>query len=246
LIRISVVSYLNSKPFIYGLNNFKFSEAIEISQDIPSVCADKLITGKADIGLVPVAALPFIENYEIISDYCIGSNGAVNSVLLLSDVPIEDIKTVLLDYQSRTSVMLTRILFRDSWKRNPEFVSAEEGYENQIGNTTAGVVIGDRALMLRSKFKFVYDLSIEWKKMTSLPFVFAVWAGTKIFSEKFIGEFNEALKNGLNKIDEISATEKSFLKPEEIKSYLKKNIDFHFSSEKKEALKMFLQLMSQM
>jgi chorismate dehydratase len=244
LIRISVVSYLNSRPFIYGLRDFKFSNEIEITEDIPSVCADKLITGKADIGLVPVAALPFIKNYRIISDYCIGADGEVKSVLLLSDVPVEQIKTVCLDYQSRTSVMLARILFSEHWKTHPEFINAKEGYEKNIRNTTAGIVIGDRALVLRNKFKFAYDLSAEWKKMTSLPFVFAVWACISELSKTFINEFNSALDSGLKRIDEISEKEDSLvLNIHEIKSYLKENINYNFNDAKKLALHKFLQLM---
>ena len=110
--RISIVNYLNSKPFIYGLKDFQFSEATSIEEDIPSVCADKLINGKADIGLVPVAALPLIPLHTIISDYCLGADGKVGSVLLLSEVPLNEVEYVLLDYQSRTSVMLCRILYK--------------------------------------------------------------------------------------------------------------------------------------
>lgn len=241
MVRISIVSYLNSRPFVYGLKNFSFSEDVEISEDIPSVCADKLIDGRADIGLVPVAALPLIPNSQIISDYCIGANGEVRSVLLLSDVPIEKIKTVLLDYQSRTSIMLTRILFKEHWKFSPEFISAKVGYEKDITGSTAGVVIGDRAMEMRSGFKYVYDLSAEWEKMTSLPFVFACWVSSKNLSDKFIGEFNSALSNGLNKIDVIAEKEKSsHLTVVEIKNYLNECIDYSLDGKKREAMELFL------
>ncbi len=241
MIRISVVSYLNSRPFVYGLKNFRFTEEIEITEDIPSLCADKLINGNADIGLVPVAALLKLPHHEIISEYCIGSEGDVKSVLLLSNVPLNEIKKVLLDYQSRTSILLTKILFREFWNHNPEFEDAKTGFENSISGTTAGVVIGDRALEIKDKFSYVYDLSAEWKKMTSLPFVFACWVSTKKLSENFIREFNSALSNGLSEINQVAENEKSsFLSSNEIKNYLKNNINYNFDTGKKEALKRFL------
>jgi chorismate dehydratase len=242
-ILISVVSYLNSRPFIFGLRNYLFSEQVQLQEDIPSVCADKLINGNADIGLVPVAVLPLIPNHKIISDYCIGSNGEVKSVLLLSDVPIDRIKTVLLDYQSRTSVRLTELLFREHWKLFPDFTNAEINYEENIKDNIAGVVIGDRALILRNKFKYAYDLSEEWKKMTGLPFVFACWISTRDLSEEFIVQFNAALSSGLKQIDKIVDEESDdFLSKEKIAEYLEKNIDYDFDNEKKRALRLFLEL----
>ena len=151
IVRISVVSYLNSKPFIYGLRNAQFNFAVEINEDIPSVCAEKLLNGKVDIGLVPVIILPLLNNPTIISEYCIGADGKVGSVLLLSEVPLSEIKTVLLDYQSKTSVMLTRVLANNYWKINPEWKETGSDYINKIKGDTAGVVIGDRALALKNK-----------------------------------------------------------------------------------------------
>ena len=243
MLKISVVSYLNSKPFIYGFNKTNFNSKAAIELDIPSVCADKLLTGKVDIGLVPVAILPKLKDYFIISDYCIGANGPVDSVLLLSNVPLNEIKSILLDYQSRTSVMLTKVLAKNFWKIAPEFLNSEEGYENLINGNTAGVVIGDRALVLKDKFKFCYDLSGEWKKFTGLPFVFATWTARVQPDDNFISEYNAAISIGMKMIAEISKAESNDLISEElIYSYLTKSIDFNFDDKKKEALKLFLQL----
>lgn len=242
-IRISVVSYLNSRPFIYGLRNTVFNFETDIQEDIPSVCADKLINGEADIGLVPIAVLPLIKEYSIISDYCIGADGEVSSVLLLSEVPLNEIDNILLDYQSRTSILLTRILAKKLWKINPQWKNTNASYENQIKGSTAGVVIGDRALKLKSNYKFVYDLSAEWKKLTSLPFVFACWVCTKKIDDLFIADFNKALAYGIQNIDRVVEDEKSFhLSKEELKNYLTKNIDYNFDEKKKEAMNLFLGL----
>ena len=243
ILRVSVVSYLNSKPFIYGIRKSSFEYEIEISEDTPSDCAEKLINGKADIGLVPVVVLPFLKNHSIITEYCIGSDGAVNSVLLLSDVPMKNIKTILLDYQSRTSLLLTRILAEKFWLIHPIWKNTKQDYEKQINNETAGIVIGDRALLLKNKFKYVYDLSDEWKKFTSLPFVFACWVSVQGINKKFISDFNIALGKGLSMINEIASKECSEqLSEAEIQSYLNDFIDYDFNEKKKSAMKLFLNL----
>ena len=242
-IRISVVSYLNSKPFIRGLRNASFPQPVDIQLDIPSVCADKLANGSADIGLVPVAMLPSIPGHRIISNYCIGADGPVSSVLLLSQVPLEEIRTILLDYQSRTSVMLARVLAGNLWNIQPEWQQTEAGFESLIRDQTAAVIIGDRALQVHAKYPYVYDLSEEWKKMTGLPFVFACWVATKELEDEFIDDFNLALRNGLLDIDDIAQEEKSgFLTEEEVRHYLTENIRYDFSDKMKKAMDTFLSM----
>ena len=175
-IRVGAVSYLNTKPFIYGLENGPVKDQIELVLDYPARLVSLLKNGEIDIGLVPVGALPGLGEYHIVSDYCIGSDGEVASVAVFSEVPMEKIETVYLDYQSRTSVLLCKLLFEKHWNKKVIFIEAQdEGYIDQIRGTCAGLIIGDRALMNRSRFPFVYDLGLGWKEMTSLPFVFAVW-----------------------------------------------------------------------
>lgn len=249
LIKISAVSYLNSLPFVYGLNHSALKNECDIALDIPSVCAEKLISGKVDIGLIPVAAIPQVPNATIISDYCIGANGEVRTVCLYSEVSLNQIKTVLLDYQSRTSVLLAKILAKEYWKINPEFLNAEPGFEEKIIGTTAAVVIGDRTFNLTpkpspqregSRGLRAYDLSFEWKKFTGLPFVFAAWVANKNLPQEFISEFNNALKNGLDNIDNtLGEFPPSFISKAEAKKYLTENISFDFDSEKKKALELF-------
>ena len=107
-VKISVVSYLNSKPFIYGLKHSELINNVELSLDIPSDCARKLLNGEVDLGLIPIAVIPKLKEHYIISDYCIGAEGKVTSVMMYSEVPLQEISTILLDYQSRTSVTLAR------------------------------------------------------------------------------------------------------------------------------------------
>ncbi len=115
-IRISAVKYANTYPFIYGLKESGFEKKVILETDHPADCASKLINNRADIGLIPVASLPLLNEYHIISDYCIGANGDVRTVMLLSNCPFEDVETIYLDYRSRSSVNLTRVLARTAGK----------------------------------------------------------------------------------------------------------------------------------
>lgn len=240
-IRISAVSYLNSLPFVYGLQHSELKNECDIALDIPSVCAEKLITGKVDIGLIPVAAIPQVNNAQIISDFCIGADGEVKTVCLYSEVPLHEIKTILLDYQSRTSVMLVKILAKEYWKISPEFIAATKGFENNIKGTIAAVVIGDRTFGLEKKH--TYDLAEEWKKFTGLPFVFACWVANKNLPKEFISVFNTALKSGLNNIEKtLNEFSHPYINNETAKKYLKENISYIFDKEKKKAMELFNQL----
>ncbi|MCX6296892.1 MAG: menaquinone biosynthesis protein [Bacteroidetes bacterium] len=243
-IKISVVSYLNSKPFINGLHNSGLLEKIDLQLDIPSVCAQKLLEGKVDIGLVPVAVLPLLKEKYVISDYCIGAVGKVASVMLYSDVPLNEISKVLLDYQSRTSVTLVKVLADKFWKIIPQWISAKADYENEIAGTTAAVIIGDRTFGIENKYKYCYDLAEEWQKFTKLPFVFACWVSNKQLSESFLIEFNTALKKGLdNRPELIKELYESKKYPTNIEVYLNQNIDYDYDTAKKQALELFLSYM---
>jgi len=242
--KISAVSYINTLPFIYGLQHSPIIDKIDLSLDYPAECASKLINNQIDIGLIPVAVLPQIPNYKIISNYCIGADGKVDSVYLFSDVEINEIEKIYLDYQSRTSISLMRILAEKFWKIEVEWIKADAGYENKIFGKTAGVVIGDRTFAIKQNFKYTYDLADVWKKMTGLPFVFATWTANKNIDQLFVNEFNDALKFGLENINKvlihyqnkISITNKHI----NIKNYLTKSISYAFTKDKQKALKSFL------
>lgn len=240
-IKISVVSYLNSKPFIYGIQHSDVINEIDLQLDIPAVCAQKLIDGTVDAGLIPVAVIPQLKEAHIISDHCIGAVGKVASVMLYSDVPLDEIKTVLLDYQSRTSVTLVKVLAQNFWNIHPEWIKAEANYENSISGTTAAVIIGDRTFGLEGRYRYVYDLAEEWQKFTQLPFVFACWVANKKLPDAFLSSFNKALQTGLDSrpqlIAEITASKRYNT---DIDTYLNKSISYDLSDAKKQALQLFL------
>lgn len=241
-IKISAVSYQNTIPFLYGIENSEFIDRNTcVSLDIPSECARKLLDNEVDIGLIPIAVLPLLEKYTIVSDFCIGAEGDVKTVLLLSDVPLNEIERVYLDYQSRTSVNLLIVLAKHFWQINPVFKHARPGYEDEISGTTAGVVIGDRCFSLKDKYNYVYDLSGEWTKFTNLPFVFACWVANKELDAEFVKQFNLALESGTQHIAEsIKNYSNHLLNDEELANYLKNDIKFILDDKKRKGLDLFL------
>lgn len=202
---MGAVSYLNTKPLIYGFNNGEMKDEIDLVVDHPAHIAEMLKNDQIDVGLVPVAIIPELKEHYIISDYCIGADGEVASVCLFSEVPLKKIETVLLDYQSRTSVELLKILMKEYWMIDPVAESTSSDYSKNIKGTKAGLIIGDRALEQRNISAYKYDLGMEWKKFTGLPFVFAAWISNKKLSSNFIDSFNKANKTGLQHIEKVVA-----------------------------------------
>ncbi|HEX8377647.1 MAG TPA: menaquinone biosynthesis protein [Pedobacter sp.] len=235
-IRVSAVSYTNTKPFIYGLEHSGILDSIELSLDNPSECAQKLIDDKADIGLVPVAALPSIDNYQILSNYCIGANGAVDSVFIFSSKPVEKIRTIRLDPQSRTSNALAAILMKEHWKTNVQFIVS--------GDADAYVEIGDRTFGKRDLVPYSYDLAQSWKDFTGLSFAFAVWASNKPMEPNFIVKFNSALELGVHNRNAV-IKELSQQSDFDFEDYLINKVDYSFNDQKKQSLKIFLDYLSE-
>ncbi len=237
-IRVGAVSYLNTKPLIYGFEHGKMEDELDLVIDYPANIASHLINNRIDIGLVPVAVIPSLKEHHIISDYCIACDGEVASVCLFSDVPLAEIKTILLDYQSRTSVALLKILLKEYWHIEPQLVAGKENYEKDISGTTAGLVIGDRALTQRAKAKYIYDLGSVWKDMTGLPFVFAAWVSNKPVAQSFIDRFNESCAFGFLHLDQVIS--ENTLEDFDIKSYYTQYIKFKLDAAKREAKALFL------
>ncbi|HKG08760.1 MAG TPA: menaquinone biosynthesis protein [Pedobacter sp.] len=232
-IKISAVSYTNTKPFLYGIEHSEVAGLIDLSLDIPSDCAAKLINNQADIGLIPVAAIPDVPNANIIANYCIGSVGAVNSVFIFSNVPASEIRTVRLDSHSRTSNNLARILLKFHWKSDVIFT------DDPDAATDAIVLIGDRTFGKKADYHYAYDMGEEWMAFTGLPFVYAAWVANKVISQSFIALFNKALALGVSKRKELLKE----IPPEvnfDLDDYLLNKLDFELDDKKREALELFL------
>lgn len=237
-IKVGAVSYLNTKPLIHGFEQGLMQERAELVIDYPSRVADMLVNDQVDIGLVPVAVIPELKEHHIISDYCIGCDGEVASVCLFSDVPLQEIETLLLDYQSRTSVALLKILLKEHWKISPRLISGTENFEKDIRGTTAGLVIGDRAFAQRLRSAYSFDLGLAWKEMTGLPFVFAAWVSNKPMADDFLAAFNEANALGFQHLDEVIS--KYGLTDFDLKSYYTQFVKFKLETRMEEAKALFL------
>jgi len=221
--------------------NLDLLKQIELSKDIPSECARKLIEGEVDLGLVPIAIIPELPESYIISDYCIGAQGKVKSVLLLSDVPIHEIESIYLDYHSRTSVKLCELLCEKHWEIKPQFIAAEKGFEDKISEKSAGVIIGDRTFHLKKNYAYQYDLAEEWRSMTGLPFVFAAWVSNTQLPIEFVEVFNAALAEGVSKINQVAADQADLkISRTALSEYLSQFISFELDKEKREGMNLFL------
>ncbi|WP_113661294.1 menaquinone biosynthetic enzyme MqnA/MqnD family protein [Pedobacter nanyangensis] len=238
-IKVSAVSYTNTKPFIYGIEHSPVLAQIDLSLDIPADCASKLIEKQVDIGLIPVAAIPFVPNAQIISSFCIGSIGAVDSVFIFSDVPVQEIKTVKLDAQSRTSNNLAKVLLKNHFKVAVNFVT------DQSADTDAMVLIGDRTFGRKGDFSYVYDMGEEWMKFTGLPFMYAAWVANRPLPETFLKDFDAALAKGIENIPTV-ITQLPANSGIDIANYLQKKLNFNLTPEKTKAKDLFLKLITEL
>ena len=214
-------------------------EEADLLIDYPSKIASMLLEDEIDAGLVSVAIIPEMKEYHIISDYCIGSVGEVASVCLFSEVSLDKIENILLDYQSRTSAALLKLLIKDFWEIKVVFENTSGNYQSKISGTTAGLVIGDRALLQRKIPPFIYDLGEEWEKFTALPFVYAAWISNKKLDDDFINHFNDANAFGLNKIDEV--VNQNPYEVFDLHHYYTDCISFEMDEKKKKGLELFLE-----
>ncbi len=248
-IKISAVKYANTYPFIYGMSITGFDKKVTLTTDHPADCAAKLISGKVDIGLIPVAALTGLKEYHIITDYCLGAYGKVRTVMLLSNCRFEEIRNINLDYRSRSSVNLVKILAKNFWKREFRWIRTSENFDfENIPDNEGIVLIGDQCFEYENRFRFSIDLAEEWYKFTSLPFTFACWTANRSLPGEFIGEFNSALKKGVSDIPEVVRMfgDSGIIKGEILKEYLTKNISFNLNDDKREAIRVFLDYLNRL
>lgn len=241
-IKVGAVSYLNARPLIYGIQGEEMlKDEMEIVEEYPAKLVKMLIDDEIDMGLVSTASIPFLKTPYIVSDYVIAATGDVASVCLFSQVPLSEVDTVLLDYQSKTSINLCKILMKFHWKKEVKFLLTKEEYTYQIQGKNAGVIIGDRALMQRVNFPYIYDFSREWIAFTGKPFVFAAWIANKEIPQEFLDHFNEANAHWVKYIDQI-ITEHPF-PAYDLKHYFTHNINYEVTTEMKEGLALFLDYM---
>lgn len=227
--KIALVEYLNTFPFYEGMRLTGLDQELEVYRVVPSECARMFKQNEVDISLCPVGALEEMGDYEIIGDYCIGADGPVNTVMLLSNVPLEDIKTVKLDSHSRTSNLLVQILAQNYWKKEWSYYDKENGVIPE-----ANVMIGDKVFKEKDKFKYHYDLAGAWKELTGLPMVFAVWIAKPGIAVEPANKINESFIAGM----EFVQRGKNSLESWQV-DYLLHSISYPLDEQKRKALALF-------
>lgn len=248
---VAAVSYLNTIPFVWGVEQVALrssdrrlrggllggDEVLDLVLEVPSKCASLCAEKMVDVALIPVAVIPSLESVEIITNFCLSAEGAVETVVLLSNNDdVKNIKTIYLDADSRTSVELVKILAREKWKINPTWVN---GVKTDLADKEAVLAIGDKVFELEKQFSTKLDLALQWREMTGLPFVFAVWVACTPKGVEFQSLLNDALAYGVDNIDkaiEQYAPDKRYAK-----KYLTENIKFNMSAEKRRSMELFWQ-----
>jgi chorismate dehydratase len=241
--RISIVWYLNSYPlswgFIWGRQKGEFEPVFSA----PAQCADGLATGVVDVGLIPVVEYQRIPDLKVVPGLSLAAKKEVRSVLLLSKLPITQVRTVALDNSSKTSVCLLQILFRDRFHLQPVMTSVPPNLEAMLQTHDAALVIGDVALKARNCGLFRYDLAEEWRALTGKPFVFAFWGVRKSSRVRDPFPFLDSFDQGRGHLQEIVSQHsvKLQLPEESLLSYLRDSMNYGLDDENLEGLKLFYQ-----
>ena len=256
-LRISIVEFLNTAPLVWGFTDGPLAGKYDLSFTVPSQCAEGLRRGDVDVAIIPAIEYQRIENLVALPGMAVAAKGEVRSILLVSKRPIERVKRIALDTSSRSSAALVRLLARDFWKIQAEFVDAAPDPSAMLQTSDAALVIGDPALRISLKMDalsnrapsgeqccqgdpddmpvpghetiFVYDVAYQWREMTGLPCVLAIWAGRPDkMTEEVVADFQASRKYGLERLREISegASIKLDLPPRSLERYLAENINF--------------------
>jgi len=223
---------------LFGFNQYKGDSPFSLSLLDPASCSKAFDSGVADIALVPVAFLEGRDDYNIITDYCIGADGPVNSVALLSNSPISLVESLILDDHSMTSNRLVKILLEHHWNKQVDFVKKDVSQGIQLKDNEAVVMIGDKVFEQQEHYQYKYDLAEMWKEMTGLPFVFAVWIAKKNILPEYELQLNNMLKKGVDNIDSIIESEMDPIV--DLREYLTINLKYKLTNKYQLGLNTFL------
>lgn len=274
-LRISIVQYLNTAPLVWGFTNGALRGKYELSFTVPSQCAEDLRRGAADIAIIPAIEYQRIDNLMILPDMAIASKGRVRSLLILAKKPMAEVRSIALDRSSRSTQALTKILCERHWKIAPEFCEMAPDAASMLGTADAALLIGDPALRLAIAIEeeakrgpagelvcsggsagipgveklHIYDVVEEWRVLTQLPAVLAVWAArTDVVNAEVIEDFQNSRDLGMQHLEEISeqaSRELQLLAPD-LQRYLTENIDFTLDEENLQGLTVYFGYAAQM
>lgn len=239
--RICAVSYLNTRPFLYGLAQVFHPEELQIETRVPSACATAFARGEADLALVPVATLPELKPEGILPNWCIGADGQVDSVFICSNEDILQIQSLIQDQHSRTSNLLAAILLQNHWKNPVTILPARDGAWKNPETGSGYVIIGDKAVQARKSFRYVYDLATEWKSYCGLPFVFAAWVYRGL-NEEQIKRVDQAFSIGMKALQHVAAESgpEFGMTAAEAWHYYTQSLSYTFDDAKQEAIRRYL------
>jgi chorismate dehydratase len=242
--RVCAVSYLNTAPLVWGMLHGPQRGLFDLEFQIPSVCADRMASGAADIGIVPSFELTR-QNLEILPGAGIACHGAVRSILLVSACPAARIARLAADSSSRTSVQLARIILQRRYGARPELVSHPPDLDAMLRTSDAALLIGDPALRAdpaRLPYE-VHDLGAEWVEMTGLPMVFAVWAGRPgVAGPEVAQAFRDSCRFGRDHLEELVAAEAASrgFPPALVRDYLTRHIVNQLGEREYQGMYLFL------
>ena len=248
-LRISAISYLNTAPLMWDFEHSEAERHFDISYTVPSLCAQALAEATGDIGIIPAAAYAQVPGLVVLPDVAIASRRAVRSILLVSRIPVDQVRTVALDKSSMTSVALTKILFEKWLGGGREFFSHEPDVDRMMARCDAGLLIGDPALQVDRQRYHTLDLAEEWIRFTGKPFVFAFWAvrGEALRAADpaldLAAIFRESRDHGLmpQSVEQISHewAPRVGLSEPDVRRYLTENIHYQLDTGCLEGLQLF-------
>ena len=243
--RIGAVADLNTRPLVFGIEQGLGAGRVELSYDVPAGLARGMRSGAWDVALLPVIELARPDELEIVPGLGITTRGPSRSVLLVSKKPLDKVRSVGLDPESRTSNALVQVLCCDVWGIAPRFMPGRVGLDDALLESDAAVRIGDKALFEPVDDRYhVHDLGGVWTEATGLPFVFAVWAARAgIVDRDLYRMLHESRRAGSKVIDSIAEnyTWNGTSRPELAREYLRKNIHFRLGTPELQALRRFLE-----
>jgi len=244
--KVCAVSYLNTVPLIWGALHGPQSGHLTLDFAVPSLCAEQVASGQADVGLVPVYEVDRL-GLGYFSGLGIGCRGPVRSILLISKVDPRRIQRMAADSGSRTSVQLARVILAERYGAKPEIFPAAPDLESMLARADAALLIGDAALRVDpvQVEALCLDLGEEWLSLTGLPMVFAVWAGrAAALTPALESILIESARFGLARLDEIADAEAPLrgLALPLVEQYLKSHIRFLLGPEDEAGMNAYLRL----